>query len=135
MQRWPKRGPPGRSRIDPPWRKKETTARSAPRVTRTPKPDKGPKATPPRLSFVPRRRRDAFVSSLAIAVLLTLLGFFLYYLYLLWLPEALPQRIVYFAIVGATLLAILLFATSLLAYVLPRMVGLRRAPEAPSGKD
>lgn len=74
-------------------------------------------------------------ASLAIAVLLAFLGFFLYYLYLLWLPEPLPQRIVYFTILGLTLLAVLLFATSLLAYVLPRMLGIRGTPGAPSGKD
>lgn len=127
-QRWPPRRPPMGQRVPPgvkkPQARKEGPTRSA----------KGPLATkdvPTRPVLVPIRRRDAFWATVVNTIVLTLLALFLYYLYTLWLPEGLPQQIVYHVILAMTVLAVILFAGSLFLFVLPRLVGLRGPPGSP----
>lgn len=128
-QRWPSRRPPTTKRRPPGIKTLEAK-------TSTPQTKTGAPPSPSIPYRVPPRWSDALLSSVWIVLVLAFLVFFLFYLYSLALPEGAPQLIVYFATLGATVLAVVLFAWSLLVYVLPRLVGLRSRPRGnASGKD
>lgn len=130
MQRWPSRRPPTGKRNPPGI--KHPGSKPSPKGAASR--DGGPR--PPVPYRIPRRRLDALISSVWILLLLGFLVLFLLYLHALWLPDGVPQLIVYFATLSATVLAVVLFSWSLLVYVLPRLVGLRsRPPGNASGKD
>lgn len=115
--RWPRRRRPRATAAPPPLT--GTASRTA-----------SPSAPPvPRL--VPARRRDAAAAAGVILAVEAALLLFLVWLLERWPPEAVPQRVIYASIGVGTIFAIILFALSLLAYVVPRLLGLLRGDVQP----
>jgi hypothetical protein len=123
LERFPARKPPRGPRRPPGIKPPAPVVKKA-----EPEGPLGGKAVKKKPFFVPAGKGEAWSSTLINVAVLGILALFLYYLYMLWLPEALPSQVMYFLILVATVLTVLFFLVSLFVYVLPRLLGLRGPP-------